>query len=166
MRAEKINLSLRRVVAIVFMIGLLSSCATSSYKLPLTYSEKIQTFEAGGGRFWPSEDLRSAFTDYWTMRYSGNFKGAYAKEVPYFRELVGYPKYESIVKNYLRAQLLGMEIVNVEKVRDCFYQIGVTFNVQSVSGEKNRVSMIDEWVNERGVWRHVIRDGILFPEAS
>ncbi len=165
MNKRKLN-RFKWLVRTFVVVGLLSSCATSSYKLPLTYSPQVHELLAGGGHFWPSKQFKDAFVDYWTLRYSGKLEKAYEKEAPYFQNLVPYARYRSVFMNMSKTQLLDAQVLSVEKVRDCFYQIGVNFKINSADGEVTTVYLKDEWVYVGTSWYHVIRDGILFPSAS
>ncbi len=156
--------SLFAVGVLVFAVG--CSAFTNQNRLPLAYSATIGKMQGGVDTFWPNGQLRNAFVKYWAIRYSDDFKRAYQMEAPYFREIIGKDRYETVVAGGAKVKVERLEIRDIQKINQYLYEIGFSISIKSPTGETNESFFKDRWIYAGDCWYHVMHDRIIFPAAS
>lgn len=151
----------------ICLVGVLCvSCSSFSPRVKqvaLVYSEDSG---AGPKQFWPDARLKEVFKRYWSLRFDGRSKEAFALEAPYFQEMVSEKLYHFYVKGAVENELIEIELRDLVQETEYFYVIHPLIRFKNAKGEKKESSLRDRWVNVGGQWYHVLRDPLIFPAAS
>lgn len=146
----------------------LCACTVSSKysQLPVQYSSAIRDLPGAAKSFWPKNNLRSAFYEYWSIYYGNDRVKAFEKEAPFFQEIIGRSHYDNIIQATVKNKLKLIEINSIQKINDYFYEINIVQHVINAKGEVLVLIITDRWVYAGEKWYHVIIDPLIFPKAS
>jgi len=154
---------------IVFVIWVVFFCSCSTMggpsRIAIDYTADIKKMAGGEKAFWPNNELKKAFIDYWSLRYSPKWQKAFEKEAPYFQEIVGRNRYNIVVKGTVENSLEKLEVLNIQKVSKFYHEININLVIKNRRGEIHSVFITDLWVYSDKVWYHTIKDKFLFPTA-
>lgn len=145
-----------------------SSCSTISRtsQIRIDYAQSIQELPGGIESFWPNNDLKSVFVDYWSIRYSPNWKDSFKREAPFFQEIVEREWYENIIGAAVKNTLVKLDVQSIQQMNEYFYEINMEQVITNQKKENIVLYITDRWVYAGNRWYHVIRDPNLFPAAS
>jgi len=146
----------------------LSGCVggLNQNRIAISYTDQIQKLSGGVESFWPENGLKTAFLEYWNLRYSDAWRKSYEQEAPYFQEIVSRTYYERVIKGTVANRMEGIEIRSIQKISDQLYEIQIVFHIITSKNEKHELYFADRWVFAGKNWYHVMRDAIIFPKAS
>ena len=154
-------------ITLLAILPILCSCALRRPdRIPVEYTQQITNLSGGVNAFWPDKDLKNAFIDYWSLRYSPQWPEAFEKEAPYFQEIVGRKGYENVIKGTVNSRLEKLEIQSIQKVTEYYYEVRFLLVIKNQKGEVHSVFQTDRWVYANRSWYHAIKDTFLFPTAG
>ncbi|MDZ7833057.1 MAG: hypothetical protein U5L07_15015 [Desulfobacterales bacterium] len=115
--------------------------------------------------------LYDQFKAYWKLRYTDEFKAAYAMETPDFRDKVSFEKYRLYIERTSEQQLLELELVRMEQresdLAEQVIDIEGKFYLKKKTSEKRiQTHLPDRWVRIDGKWFHVARNKLIFPDLG
>jgi hypothetical protein len=147
----------KSVIAITIAIMILYGCSASVNKnVPIVYP---QNAEFGG---WPDKDLENRFQEYWFNRFAGRVEDNYRMETPYFREVIGFERYNNYVRHAVINKLVNVEIQKITKETDFLIGITCVMRTQPASGGRPfDTRIVDKWLFIDKKWYHVLKDEIL-----
>jgi hypothetical protein len=155
-------------ISLLAILPLLCSCSIfgRQNRVAVEYTSQISNLPGGIAAFWPDNDLKNAFTDYWNLRFSSQWPKAFEKEAPYFQEIVRRKAYENVIRGTVNNNLEKLEIQSIQKVTEFYYEVRCLIVFKNPAGEMHSVFQTDRWVYANRTWYHAIKDTFLFPMAS
>jgi hypothetical protein len=168
--AIRINLFIYAVISVLLWSGCASvnqPAQKQPMKISLVYTGTKDT-KADPKTFWPDPKLKEAFEAYWAARFDKQVptRESFIKEAPYFQEMVDEDMYKSYIRGAVQNDLLEIQLQRVIKETDNLYKVECVIWVNWANSEKRDVYFLDEWINVRGKWYHVLKDILFLPAVS
>ena len=127
---------------------------------PITY-KAVQA-----ATFWPDDELKTLFGQYWYLRFEGLSEESWPMEALFFREMIPAARYHAFVLGARANKLLTVEIQSLERLSEYCVVIDCVLRFTMKNGELKETFMKDRWVYSGEKWHHVIRNRIVFPTAG
>ena len=162
-----VNRFMSAIWVVLLPVVFFCSCSTMGgpNRIAIDYTADIKNMAGGEKAFWPDKELKKAFIDYWSLRYSPKWQKAFEKEAPYFQDIVGRSRYEMVVRGTAETSLEKLEVQSIQKVSKNYYEVNINLNIKNMRGKIHSVFLTDLWVYSGQVWYHTIKDKFLFPTA-
>ncbi len=117
--------------------------------------------------FWPEKSLEHVFATYWSKRFAKvDPEKLMALEAPHFQEMVPLERYRNFMQHLPRGSIQEIEIVHSVQVTKYLFEMSMRIRYIGADDQQRSFSLRDRWVQVHGMWYHLLRDPLIFPQLG